>query len=90
MVRVVVVFLTLETRGDSVARRVQCGQVKVKHGLKTKAFLQGLPERTMCARKRCTIGLYGPGDKVSLFSKEWEFARVALSIALDMLVPLNA
>ena len=33
------------------------------------------------------IGLYGPGDKVSLFLKDWELARVALSchIALDMM-----
>ena len=33
------------------------------------------------------IGLYGPGDKVSLFLKDWERARVALSchMALDML-----
>ena len=25
------------------------------------------------------IGLYGPGDKISLFLKDWELARVALS-----------
>ena len=33
------------------------------------------------------IGLYGPGDKVSLFLEDWELARVALSchIALDIL-----
>ena len=33
------------------------------------------------------IGLYGLGDKVSLFQEEWELAKVALSchIALDML-----
>ena len=33
------------------------------------------------------IWLYGPGDKVSLFLKDWELARVASSchIALDML-----
>ena len=24
-------------------------------------------------------GLYGPGDKISLFLKDWELARVALS-----------
>ena len=34
-------------------RRVQCGKVKVKHGLKTKAFLQVILERTMCATMRC-------------------------------------
>ena len=33
------------------------------------------------------IGLYGPGDKVSFFLKDWELARVAVSchMALDML-----
>ena len=33
------------------------------------------------------IGLYGLGDKVSLFLKDWELAKVALSfhMALDML-----
>ena len=33
------------------------------------------------------IGLCGPGDKVSLFLKDWELARVAFSchIALGML-----
>ena len=35
----------------------------------------------------CVIGLYGPGDKISLFLKDWELAKVALSchMALDML-----
>ena len=33
------------------------------------------------------IGLYWPGDKISLFLQDWELAKVALSchIALDML-----
>ena len=33
------------------------------------------------------IGLYGPGDKISLFLKDWELVKVALSchVALDML-----
>ena len=33
------------------------------------------------------IVLYGPGDKISLFLKDWELAKVALSchMALDML-----
>ena len=41
----------------------------------------------MCNHALHVIGLYGPGDKVSLFLKGWELARVALSchIALDML-----
>ena len=33
------------------------------------------------------IGLYGPGDKISLFSEDWDLAKVALNchMALDML-----
>ena len=33
------------------------------------------------------IGLYGPGDMISLFLHDWELAKVALSchMALDML-----
>ena len=33
------------------------------------------------------IRLYGPGDKISLFLKDWKLAKVALSchMALDML-----
>ena len=33
------------------------------------------------------IGLCGPGDKISIFFKDWELAKVALSchLALDML-----
>ena len=34
-VRVVVELLIWETRGDSVAQRVQCGKVRVKHGMRT-------------------------------------------------------
>ena len=52
--RVVVKLLLQETCGDTVARRVQCGKVRVKLGLKTQAFLQVILERTMCATKRCT------------------------------------
>ena len=41
----------------------------------------------MCTDALHVIGLYGPGDKVSLYLEDWEFARVVLSchIALDML-----
>ena len=44
-------------------------------------------EDNVCNDALHVIGLYGPGDKVSLFLKDWEFARVALSfrMALDML-----
>ena len=41
----------------------------------------------MCNDALHVIGLYGLGEKVSLFLKDWELARVASSchIALDML-----
>ena len=44
-------------------------------------------ENNVCNDALHVIGLYGPGDKISLFLKDWELARVALSchIALDML-----
>ena len=43
-------------------------------------------EDIVCNDALCVVGLYGPGDKVTLFLKDWELARVALSshIALDM------
>ena len=31
------------------------------------------------------IGLYGPGDKISLFLKDWQLAKVALSCRMAML-----
>ena len=44
-------------------------------------------ENNVCNHALHVIGLHGPGDKVSLFLKYWELARVALSchVALDML-----
>ena len=44
-------------------------------------------EDNVCNGVLHVIGLYGPGDKVSLFLDDWELAKVALSchIALDML-----
>ena len=30
------------------------------------------------------IGLYGPGDKISVFLQDWELAKVALSCHMDM------
>ena len=51
---VVVILLILETRGNLVAQIAQCGKVKVKRGMKTKAFLQVILERTMWATMRCT------------------------------------
>ena len=47
----------------------------------------GSREGNVCNEALHVIGLYGPGGKVSLFLKDWELARVALSchMALDML-----
>ena len=41
----------------------------------------------MCNEAVHVIGLYGPGDKISLLLQDWELAKVALSchMALDML-----
>ena len=44
-------------------------------------------EGNVCNEALHVIGLYGPGDKISLFLKDWNLAKVALSLhmALDML-----
>ena len=84
----VVEVLIWETRGDTVAQRVQYGKVRMKLGQRTKAFHWVFLAKTMCATVRCAAsGCFGPGDKVSLFLEDWELARVALSchVALDML-----
>ena len=43
-------------------------------------------ENNVCNVALHVIGLYGPGDKISLFLKDWEVARVALSchVALEL------
>ena len=56
-------FLIWERHGDSVAQRVLCGKVKVKLGMRTRAFLQVFRNGAVHV-----IRLYGPGDKVFLFS----------------------
>ena len=49
-------------------------------------------EDNVCNDALHVIGLYGPDDKVSLFLKDWQLARVALSchVALDMLYQESA
>ena len=67
---------------------VHCGSEKAKFGRKTKVCLPVSPGKAMCATKRCmSLGCMGPGDNISLFLKDWELAKVALSchMALDML-----
>ena len=52
-------------------------------GVSSSDFREG----NVCNDALHVIGLHGPGDKVSLFLKDWELARVASSchMALDML-----
>ena len=47
----------------------------------------GSREGNVCNDALRVFGLYGPGDKISLFLQDWELAQVALScrMALDML-----
>ena len=47
----------------------------------------GSREGNVCNDALHVIGLYGPGDKISLFLQDWELAKVACSchMALDML-----
>ena len=51
------------------------------------ASSSGSREGNVCNDALHVIGLYGPGDKISLFLQDWELAPVALSChtALDML-----
>ena len=47
----------------------------------------GSCEGTVSNEPLHVIGVYGPGDMISLFLKEWDLAKVALSchMALDMM-----
>ena len=44
-------------------------------------------ESNVCNEAPLCIGLYGPGDKISLFLQDWELAKLALSchMGLNML-----
>ena len=44
-------------------------------------------EGILCNNALHVIGLYGPGDKISVILKDWELAKVALSchMALEVL-----
>ena len=39
----------------------------------------------MCNEALHVIGLYGPGDKISLFLQDWEKVALSCHMALDML-----
>ena len=84
-----VMLLIWEMNGNGAVQRVQCGKVRAMPGQKMKACLQVTLERTMCATMRCTSsGCMGLVTRsLSLFLKDWELAKVALScrMALDML-----
>ena len=60
-------------------KRVQCGKVKAKLGRKTKVSSSGFREGNVGNDALHVIGLYGLGDKISFFLKDWELAKVALS-----------
>ena len=47
----------------------------------------GCRKGNVCNDALHVVGLHGPGDKISLFLQDWEFAKVALSChtALEML-----
>ena len=63
------------TNGRWVAR-VQCGRVRRK--LDEDASSTASREGNVC-NDALHVGLHGPGDKISLFLQDWEFAKVALS-----------
>ena len=44
-------------------------------------------ENNVCNGALHVIGLYGPGDKVSLSLEDWELARVALSCNIARMRP---
>ena len=78
----------LEMNGNCAVQRLQCGEVKAKLGQKTKAYLQVTLEKSnVCNEALHVIGLYGSGDKISLFLKDWELARVALSCHVALVMP---
>ena len=77
-----------ETCGHAIAQRVQCGKVRVEHGRKDERVSSSVSrENNVCNDVLHVSGLHEPGDKISLFLKGWELAKVALSchMALDML-----
>ena len=88
-------LLIQERNGKWVVQRVQCGKVRAKLGLKTKACLQVTLESSSDSREDHVsnealhvIGLYVLGDKIYLsLLGGWELAKVALSchMVLDML-----
>ena len=82
-----VTSLVWETNGKLAAQRVQCWRVETQLGRKTKSVsCCGSREGTV-GNALHVIGLYGAGDKISLFLQDWELAKVALTchMALDML-----
>ena len=84
-----VTLLVWGTNGKWAAQRVRCWKVKAKLGRKTTMRPPAAREGNVCNDALHVIGLYGPGDKISLFLQDWELAKVALSchMALDMLWP---
>ena len=78
------------TNGSWAAQRVQCGRVKAKLGQRTKACLQVTLGKAMCATNRCmSLGCMGLVAR-SLFLKDWELAKVALTCHMALDMPGNA
>ena len=68
------------TIGKWAAQRVQCGRVKSEAWSEDESVSSsGSRESNVGNEALHVIGLYGPGDKISLFLKDWELAKVALS-----------
>ena len=47
-------------------------------------------DSNLCNEALHVVGLYGLGDKISLFFKDWELAKVASSCRMAHAVPGNA
>ena len=82
-----VTSLVWEVNGKWAAQTVQCGRVKAKLGRKTKVCPLETREGNVGNDALHVIGLFAPGDKISLFLQDWELGKVALSChgALDLL-----
>ena len=62
-------------------QRAQCGKVRAKPGQKTNSVSSiNFRESNVCNEALHVSGLYRPGDKISLFLKDWELAKVAFGI----------
>ena len=82
-----VTSLVWGANGKWVAQRVQCESEGEPWSEDESVFSGGSREGNVGNDALHVIGLYGLGDSISFFLKDWELAKVALSchMALDML-----